>query len=136
MLMLQMHKTTLSEWLNVMRDQNTLADELAIFALSWLYRCHSVVYTKTKTWSTIGNSTPMSEKDVYMQCDLKCVHMGWGNFVQLIKKLTSCMPVLPLKAIESVYESGYFKSIHPNPYLDTAASTSTPKIDNEVYNES
>ena len=53
--------------------------------------------------------------------------------MQLIKKLTSCMPVLPLKAIESVYESGYFKSIHPNRYLDRAAS---PKIDNEVYNES
>ena len=29
-----------------MRDQNTPADELAIFALSRMYKRHSVIYTK------------------------------------------------------------------------------------------
>ena len=85
-LILQLRKTTLSEWCNVMRAVTTPADELAIFALSKLYRWHSVVYTKDKTWSTIGTSTPMNEKDVYRQCDLKFILMGKGHYVQLIKK--------------------------------------------------
>ena len=37
-LILQLHKTTLSEWCNVMHAVTTPADELAIFALSKLYR--------------------------------------------------------------------------------------------------
>ena len=82
----------------------TPADELAIFALSKLYRWHSVVYTKDKTWSTIGTSTPMSEKEVYQQCDLKFILMGKGHYVQLIKKPSLTMPVLPLQPMESVRE--------------------------------
>ena len=80
-LSLQMHKTTLSVWCSTMQDLTTPADKLAIFALSKLYQCHTVVYTKSKTWSTIGTSAPMSEKEVYMQCDLKFVLMGKGNFI-------------------------------------------------------
>ena len=94
-LCLQMHKTTLSVWCNTMYGSTTPADELAIFALSKLYQCHSVVYTKSKTWSTTGTFTSMSEKDVYMQCGLKFVLMRRGNFVQLIKKPLFSMPVFP-----------------------------------------
>ena len=112
-LILQLHKTTLSEWCHVMRCVTTPADKLAIFALSRLYRRHSVVYTKDKTWSTIGTSTPMSEKEVYQQCDLKFILMGKGHYMQLIKKPSLTMPVLPLQPMESVYESGYYENTTP-----------------------
>ena len=85
-LILQLRKTTLSEWCNNMGAATTPADELAIFTLSRLYRQHSVIYTKDKTWSTIGTSTPMHEKDVYQQCDLKFILMGKCHYVQLIRK--------------------------------------------------
>ena len=87
-----------------MRAATTLADELAIFTLSKLYRCHSVVYTKDKTWSMIGMSTPMNKKDVYQQCDLKFILMGKSHFVQLIKKPLLAMPVVSLQPMESIYE--------------------------------
>ena len=96
-----------------MRTVTTPADELAIFALSRLYRRHSVVYTKDKTWSTIGTSTPMNEKDVYQQCDLKFILMGKGHYVQLIRKPLVSMPVVPLQPMESVYESGYYEDVTP-----------------------
>ena len=112
-LILQLNKTTLSEWCHVMCCVTTPADELAIFALSRLYRRHSVVYTKDKTWSTIGTSTPMSEKEVYQECDLKFILMGKGHYVQLIKKPSLTMPVLPLQPMESVYESGYYENTTP-----------------------
>ena len=81
---MKMHKKGLSKWIEDMRDQNTPADELAIFALSRLYKRHSVIYTKNCTWSTIGTLKPLSEKDVYLICDVKFVQMGPWNFISLI----------------------------------------------------
>ena len=107
-LSLQMNKTTLSAWCSRMQNPTTPADELAIFALTRLYRHHAVVYTKSKTWSTIGTSTPMSEKEVYLQCEIKFVLMGNHNFIQLIKKPSVAMPIVQFDRMESVYESGYF----------------------------
>ena len=112
-LILQLHKTTLSEWCHVMHCVTTPVDELAIFALFRLYRWHSVVYTKDKTWSTIGTSTPMSEKEVYQECDLKFILMGKDHYVQLIKKPSLTMPVLPLQPMENVYESSYYENTTP-----------------------
>ena len=91
---LNMHKKKLSQWLDDMRNQNTPADELATFALSRLYKRHSVIYTKNRTWCTIGTSKPLSEMDVYLSCDVRLVQMGPRNFVSLIKKPSSCMPVM------------------------------------------
>ena len=113
-----------------MRAISTLGDELAIFALSKLYQRHSVVYTKDKTWSIIGTSTPMSEKDVYQQCDLKFILMGKGHFVQLIKKPSISMPVLPLQPMESVYESGYYEDAIPvDKTMDTHMPPAKPSTD-------
>ena len=112
-LILQLRKTTLSDWCHVMRAATTPADELAIFALSKLYNRHSVVYTKDRMWSTIGTSTPMNEKDVYQQCDLKFILMGKDHYVQLIKKPSVSMPILPLQPMESVYESSYYEDVTP-----------------------
>ena len=129
-LILQLHKISLSEWCNNMRPISTPGNELAIFALSKLYQRHSVVYTKDKTWSTIGTSTPMSEKDVYQQCDLKFILMGKGHFVQLIRKPSVSMPVLPLQPMESVYESGYYEDVTPvDKTMDKYITPTTPLID-------
>ena len=108
----------------------TPADELAIFALSKLYRRHSVVDTKDKMWSTIGTSTPMNEKDVYQQCDLKFMLMGKGHYVQLIRKLSVSMPVVPLQPMESVYQSGYYEDVTPAENItDTNIVPTTPSIE-------
>ena len=113
-----------------MRAVTTPADELAIFALSRLYRRHSVVYTKDKMWSTIGTSTPMNEKDVYQQCDLKFILMGKGHYVQLIRKPSVSMPVVPLQPMESVYKSGYYEDVTPAENItDTNIVPTTPSIE-------
>ena len=114
-----------------MRAATTPADELAIFALS--YNRHSVVYTKDKMWSTIGTSTPMNEKDVYQQCDLKFILMGKDHYLQLIKKPSVSMPILPLQPMESVYESGYYKDVTPVENItDTNTIIGQPSQNNDV----
>ena len=124
----QLRKTTLSDWCHVMHAATTSADELATFALSKLYNGHSVVYTKDKTWSTIGTSTPMNEKDVYQQCDLKFILMGKDHYVQLIKKLSVSMPILPLQPMESVYESGYYEDVTPVENITDTNTIITPPL--------
>ena len=105
---LNMHKKSLSQWMDNMRNQNTPADELAIFTLSRLYKRHSVIYSKSRTWCTIGTSKPLSEKDVYLTCDIRLVQTGPRNFVSLIKKPSSCMPVMQFEPLETIYEGGYY----------------------------
>ena len=77
-------------------------------------------------WSTIGASTPMNEKDVYQQCDLKFILMGKDHYVQLIKKPSVSMPVLPLQPMESVYESGYYKDVTPVESITDTNTIITP----------
>ena len=117
---LNMHKKKLSQWLDAMRNQNTPADELATFALSRLYNRHSVIYTKNRTWCTIGTSKPLSEMDVYLSCDVRLVQMGPRNFVSLIKKPSSCMPVMQFERLENIYEGGYYNntSVPSPPFKD------------------
>ena len=55
----------------------------------------------------------MSKKEVYQQCDLKFILMGKGHYVQLIKKPSLTMPVLPLQPMESVYKSSYYENATP-----------------------
>ena len=105
---LNMHKKKLRQWMDDMRDQNTPADELAIFTLSRLYKRHSVIYTKNRTWCTIGTSKLLSEMDVYLSCDVRFVQMGPRNFVSLIKKPSSCMPVMQFERLANIYEGGYY----------------------------
>ena len=107
-----------------MRDQNTPVDELATFALSRLYKRHSVIYTKNRTWCTIGTSKPLSEMNVYLSCDVRLVQMGPRNFVSLIKKPSSCMPVMQFERLENIYEGGYYKdtSVPSPPFKDKKLS--------------
>ena len=134
-LILQLRKTALSDWCHVMHVATTPVDEFAIFALSKLYNRHSVVYTKDKMWSTIGTSTPMNEKDVYQQCDLKFILMGKDHYVQLIKKPSVSMPILPLQPVENVYESGYYEDVTPVENItDTNTIITPPPVGQPLQN--
>ena len=131
---LNMHKKSLSQWIANMRNQNAPADELAIFALSQLYKRHSVIYTKNRTWCTISTSKPLSEKDVYLSCDVRFVQMGPRNFVLLIKKPSSCMPVMQFEPLEIIYEGGYYNDeAEPSPPVNatTLPDVGTPSCESD-----
>ena len=71
----------------------------------------------------------MNEKDVYQQCDLKFILMGKDRYVQLIKKPSVSMPVLPLQPMENVYESGYYEYVTPVENItDTNTITTPPPV--------
>lgn len=107
---LQMHKTTLSKWIDKMQDPRYPADELAVYALSRIYNQHSVIYTKTKTWSSLGTTRPLSEKELYDTCKIRFVNLGKGKLVELVPKPSSLMPVVNPTPLLSTYDSGYYET--------------------------
>ena len=111
---LQMHKTMLTKWIDKMQDPRHPADELAVYALSRIYNQHSVIYTKTKTWSSLGTTRPLSEKELYDTCKVKFVNMGKGKLVELVSKPSSLMPVVKPTPMLSTYDSGYYETGQEN----------------------
>ena len=102
--------------------------------LSQLYKRHSVIYTKNRTWCTIRTSKPLSEKDVYLSCDVRFVQMGPRNFVSLIKKPSSCMPVMQFEPLENIYEGGYYNDeAEPSPpvNVNTPPDAGTPSCETD-----
>ena len=104
---LKMHKLTLSTWIGKIQNSKTPADELAVYALSQMYGKHSVIYTKIKTWTTVGTSQPLTERELYNMCDLKFVSMGKGRLVELICKPSSLMPVVQTQPLSREYIQGW-----------------------------
>ena len=136
---LQMHKISLSEWIGKMQNPKHPADELAVYVLSRMYGKHSLIYTKTKTWSTIGTSNPMEEKKVYQLCEFKFVNMGKNNLIELIRKPSSLMPLVSSVPLQSTYDSGYYETLsseiktepldpsdQPDPQEDLKETAQTP----------
>ena len=68
--------TTFNEWLYHVRGPNVGADELMLFILCREFDRHCVVFTKTRTWSTIQSETPINENDLISRCDLLLLYMG------------------------------------------------------------
>ena len=138
MVCLQMHKISLSAWIGKMQSDTCPGDELAVYVLSRMYGKHSVIYTKTKTWSTVGTSQPISEKELYKLCELKFVSMGRGQLIELVRKPSSLMPIVSTTPLQSTYDSGYYETdyIKQEPDYDESMGSSTavlpPKTDSAL----
>ena len=56
--------------------------------------------------------------------------MGKGHYVQLIRKPSVSMPVVPLQPMENVYESGYYEDVTPAENItDKNSVSTTPSIE-------
>ena len=79
-------KITIEQWINVMSKKDMAANELAIFALSKMYGKHTVIYNKARPWSTLDPPYPMSETELYDNCQIHLVHLGKDSYGILCRK--------------------------------------------------
>ena len=77
----------LDQWMQSMALPNVAADELAIFALSKMYRKHTLIYNKARLWSTLDPPYPMSEKELHDNCQIHLVYVGKDSYGILQRKL-------------------------------------------------
>ena len=73
--------------MNVMAKPDTVADELAIFALSKMYCKDTVIYNKARPWTTLDPPYPMTETKLHDNCQIHLVYVGKDSYGILHHKL-------------------------------------------------
>ena len=76
----------IDQWMNVMAKPVTAANELAIFALSKMYRKHTVIYNKARPWTTLDPPYPMTETELHDNCQIHLVYVGNDSHGILCRK--------------------------------------------------
>ena len=62
-------------WLSIMESPYNACDKLFLFMLSKLHLRHTVVYTKTRLWSTVYTCDSMSEVQLHSEYDLHLIYL-------------------------------------------------------------
>ena len=77
---LRMKGLSLKVWKKNQELRSVSGDELTVFVLSVIFRKHTMIYTKTKPWTTYRVQQPMSVEDLHAQCSIHLMYMGGGIF--------------------------------------------------------
>ena len=83
---LEMHNISFERWLNRVADDRMYCDKLGILSLSHMYRCHTLVVTVNKMWSTIEHSSPLNLLELLNECSVKLIYLGQLCFGELKPK--------------------------------------------------
>ena len=85
--------TNIHKWLKKQKYKNTCADELCLYALCIIFRCHCIVYTMYQLWCTVYVKPGMRAEVVEEACESKLVFLGDNLFGELRRKpLTMVIP--------------------------------------------
>ena len=76
-------KLLINEWLWLMSSDSVFADELMLYVLSRTYRHHTVLFTSTKCWSTIGTDEPISGQRLLEICQVHLAYIGQHMYGEL-----------------------------------------------------
>ena len=98
---MEQQNTTLKQWIKFMQDERNPGDEIAIYILAKMYRCHIFVYTKMFWWTTLLYTPLVKESDLIGKCDLKLVYIKPGVF----GKLKLIWPPIKLDSVPSAKKS-------------------------------
>ena len=66
---LGMKSTDMDTWFKKQRYKNAEPDELSLYALSILFRCHTIVYNLYHSWKTISTKPEMSPSVIEETCE-------------------------------------------------------------------
>ena len=69
----------------MMADVHTPGDELTLYVLARMYRCHAYVYTQMFWWTTLLYTLPITEQELVSQCEIVLVYVKDGIFGELDK---------------------------------------------------
>ena len=83
---LSFKRMKLDDWLEDIGEPNTFGDEISLYVLCRMYNRHAIIYTHTKSWSTIGTVSLIPADRAHNYCDVHLLHMGCGVFGKLTKK--------------------------------------------------
>ena len=87
-----MKQSSMETWLNIMKYEGIKGDEISLHALSRIYQCHIVVYTKSQPWTMVKLNDNIMENMLCDICDIQLLYMGNSVFAELKQKPYSTTP--------------------------------------------
>ena len=125
------------QWMDVMEKPTVAADELAIFILSKLYGKHTVIYNKSKPWSTLDPPYLMSETELHDNCQIHLVHIGKDSYGILRRKpfQEAAAPVSLKSMLEPMKRRKIPKSHCQSEPLDLSVPSTSADIDDSHESE-
>ena len=70
----------MKKWLHNQSLKSVAGDEMTIFVLSVIFRRHTIVYTKTRPWTTYAATPNMSIEELHNQCETHLMYLGGGIY--------------------------------------------------------
>ena len=84
--------TNLQSWLKKQAYKCTMPDDLCVYALSVIFRHHTIAYTVFQPWCTIDMKPGFSLQKVLEACETKLLYLGDNLFGELHCKPTGNVP--------------------------------------------
>ena len=82
----------LKSWLKKQKYKNNTPDELCIYALSVIFRRHTIIYTTYQPWCTVDIKPGMCPEFVEEACETKLAYLGGTLFGELRRKPLTLAP--------------------------------------------
>ena len=73
---LSMKFTTIEDWLKEQKKHSSPGDEISLFALSVIYRRHTIVFMKSQPWCTVEISGTETATDIINTCETHLLYLG------------------------------------------------------------
>ena len=80
---LLMLKTPFDTWVADMEKSDTFGDVLLLYALSWTFQRHVVIWCTNRCWSTVGTDEPIESTRLMEICHMKFVYVSDNMFREL-----------------------------------------------------
>ena len=115
--------TDVSTWLKKQKFKNNAPDEMCIYALSVIFRWHTIIYNTYQPWCTVDIKPGMWPEVVEEACKTRLVYLGDNLFGELKRKLLT-MTSWPQVNIDDIQVA---QILHRDPnlmemYIEHAAS--------------
>ena len=133
---LPLRPMNLDSWILDMENPLQACDELFLFMLNRLHLRHTVVYTKTRPWSTICTCESMSDDQLYAKSDLLLVYLGQDVYGELKEKpVLYKQPNVQAMSIQEENVSSTPEGTSPQQSLNNIISiTDEPAVDRDNDN--
>ena len=133
--LLGMHGITFDDWLKQLRYKKTAGDEQCVYALSALFRRHTIIHNAIQPWFTLKRTSGMTFNVICEISETHLLYLGNNAFCELHRKPTNivCPEIVLLEEIQYTRELYHDHNI-PEMYIKIKRAFNEPSSQEEESN--
>ena len=89
---LAMGDSNFESWFKKQKYKNAVPDELTVYALSILFRRHTIIYNLFHPWHTVALKPGLSINVIDKTCETRLLFLGDSLFGELVRKNVTIPP--------------------------------------------